>query len=229
MTNYYPKFTFRVIYPFMLFYLKFSMNSISLNINWSYEIICWCSHYFGKMFLIDTMVSDGNYMVTTIKSCLYRRGSLLAVFQHTNSYSIYQIVLNKEYQLFIWFKYTIRLPPVFLKQKEISRIVPSVFFNKFTIRVLPVFPSKQNPIIVLLVFSKKEIFRKEKVTTRSTSNTWDISKPNSIYVWDIVNNIIQRIESRIYFNSHTTDLYESKYCSKEDEDYSLNLTIVLEK
>ena len=38
---------------------------------------------------------------------------------------------------------------------------------------------------------------------------------------DIVDDIIQRIESLIDFNSKTTDLYDSQYCSKEDEDCSI--------
>ena len=45
-----------------------------------------------------------------------------------------------------------------------------------------------------------------------------MSESKSIYVLDNVENIIQRIESRIDFNSHSIDLYDSKCCSKEYED-----------
>ena len=40
-------------------------------------------------------------------------------------------------------------------------------------------------------------------------------------MWENVDTIIQRIESRIDFTSHTTDLYDSQYCFKENEDFSL--------
>ena len=40
-------------------------------------------------------------------------------------------------------------------------------------------------------------------------------------MWENVDTIIQRIESRIDFKSHTTDLYDSQYCFKENEDFSL--------
>ena len=45
-----------------------------------------------------------------------------------------------------------------------------------------------------------------------------MSKQKSIYVWNDIENIIQRIESRIDSISHTIDLYDSQLCSKEDED-----------
>ena len=40
-------------------------------------------------------------------------------------------------------------------------------------------------------------------------------------MWDNVDRVIQIIEPRIDFSSKTTDLYYSQYCSKEDEDCSL--------
>ena len=43
-------------------------------------------------------------------------------------------------------------------------------------------------------------------------------KSKSIYLWDNVDNIIQIIDSRIDLISHTTDLYELQYFSKEDGD-----------
>ena len=54
-----------------------------------------------------------------------------------------------------------------------------------------------------------------------TFAAWDMIKSQSIYMWDNVHRIIQRIESRIDFDSKITDLYDSQYCSKEYEDCSL--------
>ena len=48
-----------------------------------------------------------------------------------------------------------------------------------------------------------------------------MSKSQSIYMWENVDRIIQIIESRIDFNSKTAYLYDSKYCSKEYADCSL--------
>ena len=59
------------------------------------------------------------------------------------------------------------------------------------------------------------------IKKRITSATWAMSKSQSIYMWEHVDRIIQRIESRIDFNSKTTDLYNSQYCSKEYEDCSV--------
>ena len=39
LSNYYHKFTFWVIYPFLCFYEKFSRNSLSLNITLLFERI----------------------------------------------------------------------------------------------------------------------------------------------------------------------------------------------
>ena len=47
-----------------------------------------------------------------------------------------------------------------------------------------------------------------------------MSKYNSIYVWDNVDNIIHIVESLIDFKSKTSDLYNIKYCPKESEDCS---------
>ena len=48
-----------------------------------------------------------------------------------------------------------------------------------------------------------------------------MSKPQSIYMWENVDMIIQIIESRIDLILKTTDLYDSQYCSKNNEDCSL--------
>ena len=56
-----------------------------------------------------------------------------------------------------------------------------------------------------------------------------MSKSKSIYVWNNVDNIIQRIESQIDFNYHTTDLYDSQLCSKEDEDCSFQSLVKKKK
>ena len=44
-----------------------------------------------------------------------------------------------------------------------------------------------------------------------------MSKPQSIYMWENVDRIIQKIESRIDFDSQKTEFYDSQYYSKEDE------------
>ena len=43
-------------------------------------------------------------------------------------------------------------------------------------------------------------------------------KPQSIYMWENMDMIIQRIESQIDLISKTTYLYYSQYCSKDNED-----------
>ena len=42
-----------------------------------------------------------------------------------------------------------------------------------------------------------------------------MNKSKSIYVWDNVDNIFQKIESQIDLISHTTDLYDSQFCSEK--------------
>ena len=43
-------------------------------------------------------------------------------------------------------------------------------------------------------------------------------------MWYNVDWIIQRIDSQLEFDSKATDLYDSQYCYKEDEDCSLQST-----
>ena len=43
----------------------------------------------------------------------------------------------------------------------------------------------------------------------------------SIYMWDNVDNMMQRFQSRIYFIYNTTDLHGSQFCYKKDEYCSL--------
>ena len=54
-----------------------------------------------------------------------------------------------------------------------------------------------------------------------------MSKLESIYMWDNVNNNIQRIESRIDIISKTTDSYDSQYCAKDNEDFSLKSSHII--
>ena len=54
-----------------------------------------------------------------------------------------------------------------------------------------------------------------------------MSKSQWIYMWENVDMIIQIIESRIDLISKTTDLYDSQYCSKENEDYSLQSSHII--
>ena len=66
------------------------------------------------------------------------------------------------------------------------------------------------------------------VSARSTSDpisknisftiaSQDMSKSNSICVWDIVDNFIHTIQSQIDFNCQPTYLYDMQYYYKEDE------------
>ena len=48
-----------------------------------------------------------------------------------------------------------------------------------------------------------------------------MSESQSIYMWENVDIIIQRIDSRIDLVSKTIYLYDSHYCSKDNEDCSL--------
>ena len=54
-----------------------------------------------------------------------------------------------------------------------------------------------------------------------------MSKPQSIYMWENVDMIIQIIESRIDLILKTTDLYDSQYCSKDNEDCSLKYSHII--
>ena len=45
-----------------------------------------------------------------------------------------------------------------------------------------------------------------------------MSKPRSIYMWENVEKIIQIIDSEIDLIYKTTDLYDSQYCSKDNDD-----------
>ena len=47
-SNYYPKYKFWVIYPFLCIYQNLYMNSLSLNITRLYERKWKCSHFFGN-------------------------------------------------------------------------------------------------------------------------------------------------------------------------------------
>ena len=49
----------------------------------------------------------------------------------------------------------------------------------------------------------------------------------SIYMWENVDKTIQRIESRIDLISKTTDLYDTQYCSKDNEDCSLKSSHII--
>ena len=48
-------------------------------------------------------------------------------------------------------------------------------------------------------------------------------------MWDNVDNIIRRIESKIDSISHTTDLYDPQFCLKEHEDSSLQFSKFIRK
>ena len=54
-----------------------------------------------------------------------------------------------------------------------------------------------------------------------------MSKPESIYMWDNVDNTIQSIESRIDLFNKRTDLYNPKYCSQDNEGCSLKSSHII--
>ena len=150
------------------------------------------------------------------------------VFHPTTSYYIYHNLLHQAYQCLF--------NPIiqegyhhYLSSKPPPRIVPPVFLNRFYKNsTTSSTQAKQNPRILPPIFlkkttcyPKKEKLCIEKVTTRRTYAPLPKIKSKSVYVWYNVDNIIQRIESRIDLNSHTTYLYNSQFFSKEHENCSL--------
>ena len=117
----------------------------------------------------------------------------------------------------------------FSQPKQNSSLKPSVFSNqiykKSIISFLQTNKKHRNrttpppPKIAYCIPIKGNLV--EKVTTRFKYATWAMSKSQLIYMWENVDSIIQIIESLIDFNLKTTDLYDSQYWSKEDEDCSL--------
>ena len=51
-------------------------------------------------------------------------------------------------------------------------------------------------------------------------NKITMSKPEANYMWSNVDDIIQITESQIYLINRTTDLYDPKYCSSDNEGCS---------
>ena len=102
----------------------------------------------------------------------------------------------------------------FFQEKLIPRIVLPVFlnisYNNSTTNFLQ--QNSKNSTTCFPQGTIPPVFPKtnciEKVTKIIMSATWDIIKSKSIYVWDNVDNIIQINESQVYFNFHTTDLYD---------------------
>ena len=54
-----------------------------------------------------------------------------------------------------------------------------------------------------------------------------MSKPQSIYRWEKVDKIIQRIESRIDLIYNIIDLYDPQCCFKDNEDFSLKYSCTI--
>ena len=54
-----------------------------------------------------------------------------------------------------------------------------------------------------------------------------MSKPQSIYIWENVDTIIQRIKSQFDLSFNKTDLYYSQYCSKENKDCLLKSSHII--
>ena len=54
-----------------------------------------------------------------------------------------------------------------------------------------------------------------------------MSKPESIYMWDNMDKTSLKIESRIDLINRRTDLYDPKYFSKDNEDFSLKSSYII--
>ena len=52
-------------------------------------------------------------------------------------------------------------------------------------------------------------------------------KPESIYMWDNVDNTIQRDESQIDLINRKTDLYDPKFCSEDNDGCSLKSSHII--
>ena len=58
-------------------------------------------------------------------------------------------------------------------------------------------------------------------------NKRSMSKPESIYMWDDVDKTIQIIESQIELINRRTYLYDSKYCSQDNESCLLKYSHII--
>ena len=144
-------------------------------------------------------------------------------------FRISQFIISDKY-IFIQFSYTRILLPVFIKEKNKNintsfpwYILQEEYYQVSSRRKKPkngttVFPKKKIPPGV-----PRNIKNIEKVTTRSTFFIWAMNIKKSIYMWDNVYNIIQRMESLISCIYHTTDLYNSYFFLKKINIFHFNL------
>ena len=56
-----------------------------------------------------------------------------------------------------------------------------------------------------------------------------MSKPQSVYMWENIDMTIQIIESLIDLISKTAYFYDSQYCCKDNEDFSLKFSHIIGK
>ena len=78
-SNYYPESTFWVIYPFLWIHKKLYTNLLSLNTTQLYKRGWKCSQCLGIVFIIETMISDRNYMEIAILNCTRGNGNVLLI------------------------------------------------------------------------------------------------------------------------------------------------------
>ena len=154
--------------------------------------------------------------MTGFDICIYWRETLSVLFQHKSSYpniKIYYIRHINFYSTQYYKKTTIISKPkqniksrtISFPQSNIQKDYYQFSSNKInhrnrTTNFLP-------PKVTYIILIDKRII----------SSTWDMSRSQSIYVWENVYRITQIIDSRIELNSKTTDLYYSQYVSKECE------------
>ena len=108
-----------------------------------------------------------------------------------------------------------RKQPLFLNQNKTSSLEPSIFLNQIYKNTITSFPqTKESTEIGQPIFSPKKVLYNFLIDKIITPYTWAISKSHPVYKWEHIDKIIQMIDSQIDFNSKTTDLYDSQYCSK---------------
>ena len=78
-SNYYPKYTFWVIYPFLMSLGEFIYEVTSPEHNPIVREEMAMFSFFGILFLIETMTSDRNYMVIISLSSTRGNGNVLMI------------------------------------------------------------------------------------------------------------------------------------------------------
>ena len=143
-------------------------------------------------------------MITGFTICIYWRETKAGISRMHIIIHISHIIISG-ISIFIQLNIE-RRQPVFLSQNKTSNLELSVFLNKIYKKNIIIFPqTKEITEIGQPNFSPQNIPYVILIKKIITYSTWDMSKSQSIYMWENVNSLIQIIESRIDFNSKTTD------------------------